>query len=107
MQKGKYIYNSLAGLNYLKKNNKSNKCYLKKVSIRINEGGCLDPCGVLHYNNFKDFNLNNYSFSDIYKEINSNIHCNYNCWCTSRIEFNQLLSFKFDTIFNTIKHFFL
>jgi len=98
---GKYIKNSSSGLKTLIIGKRNDLCYLPRVSVRIDSNGFLDPCGIKGY--VKNISCYDNSFRKAYNLINSEVKCNYPCWCAERIESNLIMSFDLSAIIDNFR----
>jgi MoaA/NifB/PqqE/SkfB family radical SAM enzyme len=95
---GKYISNSLPALEYMK-NPRSWKCFMQRISLKIDNYGNLDLCGVKPFPK-ENFNCVKEGFSAAYKKMKYELTCSYPCWCAARVETNLLVSLSPKVILN-------
>lgn len=96
------IANSIDGLKYFYNwpEGKPLDCYAGKAICRINPNGDVYPCAIME-KKLKPINCVKMGFKNAFNNL-TKVSCR-NCWCSSTLEVNKLLSLNINSFFNLKK----
>ncbi|MFH1441745.1 MAG: radical SAM protein [Candidatus Omnitrophota bacterium] len=104
LNKHPYIGNSLLCLKHFLNWPEPTKipCAAGKIYCRIENNGFIKSCG--DETNKKDINISHQGIKNAFLSLEP--YSCLNCWIAAQIELNFLYSFKFDSIFNSLKQIY-